>query len=311
MFFLPFLIWFSVELKTSEEQSLLTETRCSPRYLSCYNHFSRTCRRAVLWETLTEYWFSHILEHFEFQLITKIKAKSLSSCFFFFFFPWESPRFLISIPLTVAAIESAFQRQGSVGGVGRFHFLKPDLKLFSEQRILREGKDCRIWFRGFLSRRKILPIVVLVWAEGGAGLELRGPASNRSLLLCPPRRPWRTWCTLTSSPMSGAPRSWLWAVPSAWTPSAGRPNPSSPASSCDPPEHRRGQIRPRWRRTRLAIKGGSYISVRPLPQLSDFLRRGLRNPYWGLSIFIGQYNMHLYSHVLGKVICLRCPWGYF
>lgn len=91
--FPPFSIWFSVELKTSEEQSLLTETRCSPRYLSCYNHFSRTCRRAVLWETLTEYWFSHILEHFEFQLITKIKAKSLSSCFFFFFFSLREPPF--------------------------------------------------------------------------------------------------------------------------------------------------------------------------------------------------------------------------
>lgn len=33
VFFLPFLIRFSVELKTSEERSLLMEIHCSLRYL--------------------------------------------------------------------------------------------------------------------------------------------------------------------------------------------------------------------------------------------------------------------------------------
>lgn len=49
----------------------------------------------------------------------------------------------------------------------------------------------------------------------------------------PPPRPWLTWCMRTSSPTSCAPSSGPWAARSVSIPSAGRRNPSSPASSCD------------------------------------------------------------------------------
>lgn len=45
----------------------------------CYNHFSRTQCGAVLGETPARYWFSHILVHLEFQLITKLRANSFSA----------------------------------------------------------------------------------------------------------------------------------------------------------------------------------------------------------------------------------------
>lgn len=45
----------------------------------CYNHFSRTQCGVVLGEAPARYWFSHILVHLEFQLITKLRANSFSA----------------------------------------------------------------------------------------------------------------------------------------------------------------------------------------------------------------------------------------